>query len=59
MAAARLLILVPLLVLLVGCGSSEPPAAPVGEISTSKAGADQLKASGGKPMPKAVPSVDD
>jgi hypothetical protein len=59
MAAARLFVLIPFLAMAFGCGSSEPSAAPVGEVMTSKAGEAQLKANGGKPLPKSVPSVDD
>lgn len=42
-----------------GCGSNDPAPAPVGEVMTSKAGADAIKRNGGKPLPKSVPSVDD
>ncbi|MFM9873382.1 MAG: hypothetical protein ACKVQS_07955 [Fimbriimonadaceae bacterium] len=48
-------IIVGLLVLptfLTACAQNSDPEAKVGEVATSKAGADQIKANGGKPVPR-------
>lgn len=61
-AASRILIVLTLAAIAVGCSGGSDPAPTVGEVTTSKAGAEAIKKNGGKPMPRSadmVPSADD
>lgn len=58
-AASRLLIFGLLVLAMAGCSGGDPAPAAIGQVTTSKEGQAQLERNGGKPAPKAVPSVDD